>query len=96
MKKVCIYGEPNTRRDRLEQRIRAAATELNMEIQIQCFGKAEILRDLGIRVTPALWIDGLPKISGFVPEIPELQDYLCGLDAMPKSFGQACGFNGCA
>ncbi len=95
MKSIQIFGEPNPRRDRLEQRLRTAAQELEMEVSIEICSDPEKWRELGIRLLPAFWLNGLPKTAGQVPEVSELQDYLCGLDAMPKSSDRACGLTGC-
>lgn len=73
MKKLQILGTGCSKCKRLTEDVEQAATELDIEYQIEKVTNIKEIVSFGVMRTPALAVDGQVKLAGNIPSIEELK-----------------------
>lgn len=73
---IQILGTGCPKCQKLEENARQAATELNLEFQIEKVKDLSRIIDFGVMITPALVVDGQVKLTGKVPSVGDLKKIL--------------------
>jgi len=76
MKKIEILGTGCPKCKKLEEQVRVAASELNLECQIDKIEDIQKIMAHGVMMTPALVVDGKVKVTGKVPVLDDLKKML--------------------
>jgi small redox-active disulfide protein 2 len=61
---------------KLEENARQAATELNLDFQVEKVKDLQQIMAFGVMVTPALVVDGVVKVAGKVPGVEDIKKLL--------------------
>lgn len=72
--KVLGSGCPSCKK--LEKLVHIALEELGKEALVSKVTEYEDILAFGVMSTPALVVDGVVKLSGHVPSVPKLKEYL--------------------
>ncbi|MDX2110704.1 MAG: thioredoxin family protein [Verrucomicrobiota bacterium] len=75
-KKIQILGTGCAKCNKLTDATKAAADSLGLDYQLEKVTDMMRFADFGVMITPALVVDGVVKVSGKVPSLPELQEML--------------------
>jgi small redox-active disulfide protein 2 len=59
-----------------EENARQAATELNLDFQIEKVKDLQQIMAFGVMITPALVVDGVVKVAGKVPGVEDIKKLL--------------------
>ena len=73
MKKLQILGTGCSKCKRLTEDVEQAATELDIEYQIEKVTNIKEIVSFGVMRTPELAVDGQVKLAGNIPSIEELK-----------------------
>lgn len=76
MKNIKILGTGCAKCNQLTEATKAAATELNIEFELEKVTDMMRFADFGVMVTPALIVDGDVKCTGKVPTTDALKSML--------------------
>jgi small redox-active disulfide protein 2 len=76
MKKLLILGTGCAKCDKLVERTREAADDLDLDYELAKVGELNEIMKYGVMVTPALVVDDEVKCTGRVPEVDELRALL--------------------
>ena len=76
MKLVQVLGPGCTKCKQLWENVRAAASELELELEIEKIEDINVIAGFGVMMTPALAIDGEVKSSGKVLSVEEVKKFL--------------------
>jgi small redox-active disulfide protein 2 len=76
MKKIQILGMDCPKCRKLYERAEIAAKELHLEYSIEKITDINRITDMGVSLTPALFVNGTMKISGEVPSVESLKKLL--------------------
>ena len=76
MKKVLVLGPGCPRCEMLAARVKQAAEQLGLEIELDKVTNFNQIRAFGIMLTPGLVVDGNVVMSGKVPSVDELTTLL--------------------
>lgn len=76
MKKLLILGTGCAKCDDLARKTEAAAEELGIEYELVKVKDINEIVSFGVMVTPALVVDGEIKVSGKVPGVEEIKEFL--------------------
>jgi small redox-active disulfide protein 2 len=74
--RIQILGMGCAKCDKLEERTRQAAKELNLDFQVEKVKDLKQIMAFGVMVTPALVVDGVVKVAGKVPGVGEIKKLL--------------------
>ena len=74
--KIQIAGPGCARCGATEKNVRETCKELNMEAEIEHTYDVKEYSKMGVRLTPAVIVNGKIIVSGKVPEIEELKELL--------------------
>ena len=64
---IQILGTGCPKCQKLEENARQAASELNLDFQIEKVKDLQQIMAFGVMITPALVVDGVVKVAGKVP-----------------------------
>jgi small redox-active disulfide protein 2 len=78
MKKVQVLGTGCPKCQQTAENAEAAATAAGVQIELEKVQKPLEIAKLGVLFTPALAVDGEVKVSGRVPTVAEIQEWLSG------------------
>ena len=78
MKKVQVLGTGCPKCQQTAENAEAAATATGVQIELEKVQKPVEIAKLGMLFTPALAVDGEVKVSGRVPTVAEIQEWLSG------------------
>jgi small redox-active disulfide protein 2 len=73
---IQILGMGCAKCQKLEENARQAASELNLDFQIEKVKDLQKIMAFGVMVTPALVVDGVVKVAGKVPSVEEIKKSL--------------------
>ena len=73
---IQILGMGCAKCEKLEERARKAAGELQLDYRIEKVKDLQQIMAFGVMVTPALVVDGVVKVSGRVPMVEEIKKLL--------------------
>jgi len=73
---IQILGMGCAKCQKLEENARQAASELNLDFQIEKVKDLQQIMTFGVMVTPALVVDGVVKVAGKVPGIEDIKKLL--------------------
>jgi small redox-active disulfide protein 2 len=71
-----ILGMGCAQCEKLEERARRAAAELNLDAQVEKVKDLQRIMAFGVMTTPALVVDGVVKVAGKVPGVEEIKKWL--------------------
>ncbi len=74
--KIIVAGPGCARCHATEKNVREAAKALNLDADIAHEFDVKAFRTLGVRVTPAVLVDGQIVVSGHIPTVDELKTVL--------------------
>lgn len=74
--KIQVVGAGCPKCQKLEANVRKACEELGLEAEITHVWDMKEFPKLGVRITPALLVDGNVLVSGKVPTVEELKELL--------------------
>jgi len=74
--RIQILGMGCAKCDKLEERTRQAASELNLDFHIEKVKDLQQIMTFGVMVTPALVVDGVVKVAGKVPGVEDIKKLL--------------------
>jgi small redox-active disulfide protein 2 len=74
--RVEILGPGCPRCRKTEQIVRQALEELGVEAEVRHVGDPKTFARYGVMLTPALVLDGAVKVSGRVPSLAEVREWL--------------------
>jgi small redox-active disulfide protein 2 len=76
MKKIQILGSGCANCEKLTKNAAAAAEELGVAFELEKVTNLQEIMKFGVMRTPALVVDGIVKVVGKVPSIPEVKALL--------------------
>jgi len=76
MKKLQILGTGCAKCNTLADVTKIAADELGLPHELEKVTDMMRFADFGVMITPALVVDGVVKVSGKVPSLPEMKALL--------------------
>ena len=76
MVKLQILGTGCAKCNKLAARTEQAAKELGMDYELVKVDRIKEIMNFGVMMTPALAVDGEVKVSGKVPSIEQIKDYI--------------------
>lgn len=76
MKLVQVLGPGCPKCEKLWENVQAAASELELELEIEKIKDINVITGFGVMMTPALAIDGEVKSSGKVLSVEEVKKFL--------------------
>lgn len=76
MQKVQVLGPGCPKCEQTAENAKAAAQALGLEIDLQKVQHPADIAKFGVMFTPALALDGDVKVSGRVPTVDEIKDWL--------------------
>ena len=76
MKKIQILGTGCQKCKKLAENADAAAKELGIEYTLEKVTDIKEIMKFGVMMTPALAVDGNVKVTGKVPTIEEIQNFI--------------------
>jgi len=76
MKKIQILGTGCPKCKQLAENADAAAKELGIEYTLEKVTDIKEIMKFGVMMTPALAVDGHVKITGKVPTVEEIQNFI--------------------
>jgi small redox-active disulfide protein 2 len=76
MKKIQILGTGCPKCKKLSENTDAAVKELDIEYTLEKVTDIKEIMKFGVMMTPALVIDGQVKVTGKVPTIEELKNFI--------------------
>jgi len=74
--RIQILGMGCAKCQKLEENARKAASELNLDFQIEKVKELQQIMAFGVMITPALVVDGVVKVAGKVPGVEEIKKIL--------------------
>ena len=74
--RIQILGMGCAKCQKLEENARKAASELNLDFQIEKVKDLQQIMAFGVMITPALVVDGVVKVAGKVPGVEEIKKIL--------------------
>lgn len=77
--KIQVAGPSCWRCEATEKNVSNACAELNLAADISHVYDVKQFAALGVRLTPAVIVDGKILVSGKVPTVPELKSLLAGV-----------------
>jgi small redox-active disulfide protein 2 len=76
MKKIQILGTGCPKCKKLAENADAAAKELGIEYTLEKVTDIKEIMKFGVMMTPALAVDGHVKVTGKVPTVEEIQNFI--------------------
>ena len=76
MKKIEVLGMGWPKCNQLEERAREAVKELGIEAEVIKIKDIKTITNYGVLVTPALVVDGVVKVTGKLPKVEEIKDWI--------------------
>ena len=76
MKLIQVLGPGCARCTTLAENVQTAVDELGIEAEVEKIADIGRIMELGVMMTPALVVDGQVKISGKVPSLDEIKQFL--------------------
>jgi small redox-active disulfide protein 2 len=76
MRKIEILGKGCPKCKELEARAKKVVEELGIEAEVKHVTDAKVISSYGVFMTPGLVIDGEVKVSGRVPSVEEIKEWL--------------------
>jgi small redox-active disulfide protein 2 len=76
MKKLQILGTGCAKCKKLYEETEKAAKELGIQYEIEKVTDMEKILSFAIMITPALVVDGVVKVAGRVPGVPDIKKLL--------------------
>ena len=73
---IQILGTGCPKCQKLEENARQAATELNLDFQIEKVKELQQIMAFGVMITPALVVDSVVKVAGKVPGVEDIKKML--------------------
>ena len=76
MKKIQILGTGCQKCKKLAENADAAAKDLGIEYTLEKVTDIKEIMKFGVMMTPALAVDGQVKVTGKVPTVEEIQNFI--------------------
>jgi len=76
MKKIQILGTGCPKCKKLAENADAAAKQLGIEYTLEKVTDIKEIMKFGVMMTPALAVDGQVKVTGKVPTVEEIQNFI--------------------
>ena len=76
MKKIQILGTGCPKCKKLAENAEAAAKQLGIEYILEKVTDIKEIMKFGVMMTPALAVDGQVKVTGKVPTVEEIQNFI--------------------
>lgn len=76
MKKIEILGTGCPKCKKLSEISEEAAKDLGIEYEIIKVTQLKDIMNYGVMITPALVVDGIVKLTGKVPSVSEVKEFL--------------------
>ena len=76
MKKIQILGTGCPKCQKMAEHAESAAKELSIDYELEKVTDINDIMAFGVMMTPALVVDGVVKIVGKVPSVPELKQLI--------------------
>jgi small redox-active disulfide protein 2 len=76
MKKIQILGTGCPKCKKLAENADAAAKQLGIEYTLEKVTDIKEIMKFGVMITPALVVDGNVKVTGKVPTVEEIQNFI--------------------
>ncbi len=76
MKSIKILGSGCTKCNKLYEAAEKAASEMNIEYEMEKVTDMAKFVEYGVMITPALVVDGQVKLSGSVPAVDKLKQLI--------------------
>jgi small redox-active disulfide protein 2 len=76
MKKIEVLGMGCTKCNQLEERAKDAVKELGIEAEVTKVKDIKTITHYGVLMTPALVVDGVVKVSGTLPKLEEIKEWI--------------------
>jgi len=73
---IQVLGTGCPKCQKLEENARQAATEMNLDHQIEKVKELQQIMAFGVMITPALVVDGVVKVAGKVPGVEDIKKLL--------------------
>jgi len=76
MKKLQVLGTGCAKCNELASRTEQAAKELGLDFELIKVDRLEEIMEFGVMMTPALAVNGEVKLSGKVPGVEKIKEYI--------------------
>ncbi|GAB4242031.1 MAG: thioredoxin family protein [Acidobacteriota bacterium] len=76
--KILVVGPGCPRCEATERNVREACSQLNLEADISHVYDPREMARLGVRLSPAVIVDGKIVVQGKIPSVDELKELLSG------------------
>lgn len=76
MKKIEILGTGCSKCEKLAEMAEQAAKELGIEYELVKVKQLKDIMNYGVMITPALVVNGEVKVSGKIPDISQIKEFL--------------------
>ena len=74
--KLTVYGPGCPNCEKVAANAKEAAKELGIEVDVEKVEDVNKMTEAGVFTTPGLAVEGELKVSGRVPEVEEIKDFL--------------------
>jgi small redox-active disulfide protein 2 len=74
--RIEVFGSGCAKCKRLEKNVNKALSKTGIDAQVVKVQDIQEMTDRGVMITPALFIDGVPKAMGRVPSVDEITEML--------------------
>jgi small redox-active disulfide protein 2 len=78
MKKVTVYGPGCMKCKKAEELVRQVIAESGAQATVEKVSDMQAIVAAGVMSTPAVAVDGVVKLSGRVPTVDELRQWIAG------------------
>lgn len=74
--RIEVFGSGCAKCKRLEKNVNKAVSKVGIDAQVVKVQDIQEITDRGVMITPALFIDKVPKAMGRVPSVDEIAEML--------------------
>jgi small redox-active disulfide protein 2 len=75
---VEVFGTGCARCKRMLENVEIAVRDLKIDAEIRKIEDLDAMIERGVMLTPALYVDGEPKVVGHVPCVEDIKEILLG------------------
>lgn len=76
MKRIEVLGTGCPKCKKLAELVETAAKEMNLAYELTKITDINEILKRGVMITPVLTVDGVVKVTGKLPSLPEIKAYL--------------------
>jgi protein-disulfide isomerase len=71
---IAGYNNPRTRRTLVN--VEEAIAECGADVQVEWIDSTREMSEMGVQHTPAMFVDGEPKVAGRIPSVYEVKTWI--------------------